>query len=399
MRALSAGSGLRPLFITTLISRVGMMAFPFFSAYLLIHGGLRPGGVGLVVGVFGIGALAADASASVFLGRLPARTVMIAGLGLQAAVLCAIPWVGGLGPLLAGSCLWGFGYEMYTPAAACRIVALCAPEERRMAFAMNRLAINAGMGIGPTIGGLVFACSPELLFYLNAGAALTASVYLLLHGDAAQPDRPPPDRAAPRRGPVPAAPGGRSTQFWTVFTLALPVHVAYALPSVFLSAYVVTGLRLPSSRASLLFAANALLIIVFEVPLNALLRSVSLWRSLLIGYAFAGVGFAAMGLSSHFAVLLAATVGWTVAEMVVYPALLSYVSEISAPAVVERNLSLYSGGANIGIVLAPTVSVAAAGAMTPGAPWVLAGTAVLIAGGLVAAARISVRTWYPGPAA
>lgn len=385
---------LRALFIASLVLRMGLMAFPFLTAYLLSVG-YRAGEVAVVVATFGVGALLADVSASVFLSKVSTRAAIVVGLCLHAAVLCAIPLLGGVVPLVVAALAWGYTYEIYTPAVSSLIVELTTPEQARIAFALNRLAINIGMGVGPVLGGLAFGWQPKLLFYANAAAALLAAGYLLTHGFATSGAGRPASRRQPR--PVAGRARREAIQFATIFTLALPLHVAYALPSVFLGAYVVSVLGLPSYWASILFGLNAVLIIAFEVPLNLLMRSVSLWRSLLIGYLLAGAGFLAMSLSSSTAVLLAATVGWTAGEMVLFPALLSYVSELSRPAVVHRNLSLYSGGANIGIMLAPPVSLAAISIGNPGAPWLVIGLVVLVAGALLAGARYSPSTFYAGP--
>lgn len=385
---------LRALFLASLVLRMGLMAFPFLSAYLLSVG-YRVSEIALVVGAFGVGALLADVSASVFLSKVSTRAMIVIGLCLHAVVLCAIPLLGGVGPLIVAALAWGYTYEIYTPAVSSLIVELTTPEQSRIAFALNRLAINIGMGVGPVLGGLAFGWQPKLLFYANAAAALLAAGYLLAHGFGRSGARRPSSPRAPR--PVAERAGREATQFATIFTLALPLHVAYALPSVFLGAYLVSVLGLPSYWASILFGLNAVLIIAFEVPLNLLMRSVSLWRSLLIGYLLAGTGFLAMSLSSSPAVLLAATVGWTAGEMILFPALLSYVSELSSPTVLHRNLSLYSGGANLGILLAPPISLAAISIGSPSTPWLLIGLVVLVAGALLAGARYSPSTWYSAP--
>lgn len=385
---------LRALFVASLIFRIGLMAFPFLTAYLLREG-YRPGQVGLVVGAFGVGALLADLGASVLLCRVPVRKLMLVGLCLHAVVLCAIPRLHGVLPLMLASLAWGLTYEIYTPAMASQIVALSGPGQSRIAFAVNRLAINLGMGIGPVLGGLAFGWKPSLLFYANAAAALAAAGYLIAHGFGRSDGPPGPSRAM--AGTVSRRPGRDRTQFLTIFGLALPLNIAYALPTVFLSAYVLTVLRLPSYWVSLIFAVNAALIILFEVPLNVLMRSVSLGRSLLIGYLLAGAGFLAMSISGGGAVLLLATGGWTVGEMIIFPALLSYVSELSPLAVVDRNLSLHSGGTSLGIILAPPVSLAVIDLGGGQAPWLLAGGVLLLAAALLVAARRSSHTWYAGP--
>ncbi|WP_370949504.1 MFS transporter [Amycolatopsis sp. cg5] len=385
---------LRTLFTVTLLFRAGLMAFPFLSAYLLIGGAYGPVDVGLIIGTFGLGALLADISASVLLGRIPARTVMVTGLVLHALVLAIVPALHGVGVLAAATFAWGFTFEIYTPASYSQIIDRSTPEERKVAFACNRLAINVGMGIGPVLGGLVFALAPVSLFWINAACVLGATAYLL--------------RGTERGGTTAAAaPGARrrmiaptvreETRFWTIFGLSLPIHLAYALPPVLVSAYLIQGLGMPSYWVSVVFVVNAGIVILFEVPLNKAMDSLSHSRSLLIGYAAAGLGFAAMGLSSSPAVIIGATVLWTIGEMIVFPSLLSYVSDLSGRDIADRNMSLYSGGVSIGVIAAPAASLALTTHGTPGTPWLVIGLTVLAAFALLACARLTTYTWRPTP--
>ncbi|MCK7526497.1 MAG: MFS transporter [Ignavibacteriales bacterium] len=57
------------------------------------------------------------------------------------------------------------------------ITEIVAPSQRRMAFALNRLAINAGMSIGPVIGGFLTLIDYHYLFYANAVASIAAGIY------------------------------------------------------------------------------------------------------------------------------------------------------------------------------------------------------------------------------
>ncbi|SDW49142.1 Predicted arabinose efflux permease, MFS family [Amycolatopsis xylanica] len=380
---------LRTLFTVTLLFRAGLMAFPFLSAYLLIGGAYSPVDVGLIIGAFGLGALLADISASVLLGRIPARTVMVTGLLLHTLVLALVPALHGVGVLAAATFAWGFTFEIYTPASYSQIIDRSSPEERKVAFACNRLAINVGMGIGPVLGGLIFALAPVSLFWINAACVLGATAYLLAgtrRGGVAEAAARSPRRMI-------ASTVREETRFWTIFGLSLPIHLAYALPPVLVSAYLIQGLGLPSYWVSVVFVVNAGIVILFEVPLNKAMDSLSHSRSLLIGYAAAGTGFAAMGLSSSPAVIVGATVLWTVGEMIVFPSLLSYVSDLSGRDIADRNMSLYSGGVSIGVIAAPAASLALTTHGGPATPWLVIGAIVLAAFALLAAARLSTYTW------
>lgn len=400
---------LRTLFLSTLLFRAGTMAFPFLAAYLLEQQRYSASQVGLVVGAFGAGALLADLSASVFLGRIPPAKVMLAGSLVYAAVISATPLLSGVLPLTLATLVWGAAYESYTPAVYSQVVASSEPHERKIAFSCNRLAINLGMGVGPAVGGLLFTVAPTALFYVNAACVLGAAALLRSRAPAAAAPVPreapvPGEAPASREKPLPrgerepyrsAAPGEGGARFWTIFGLAIPVHVVYALPPVLLSAYVIEGLGLPAYWASLVFVVNASAIVLFEVPLNKAMADVPDARSLLVGFCLAGLGFALMGVTASGILLAAITLVWTTGEMIIFPSLISYVSRLSDRSVVNRNVSLYAAGVNIGFVAAPQVGRLLASESEPGTPWLVTGLTVLAAFLLMIGAQSSPRTWYP----
>ncbi|MEU6487791.1 MFS transporter [Streptomyces sp. NPDC046887] len=381
---------LRTLFVSTLMFRAGTMAFPFLGAYLLGQDRYGADQVGLVVGAFGLGALLADVCAGVLLGRVRPVTVMLGGCAGYALVLAVVPALSGVPALIAATLLWGMAFEIYTPASYAQVVAGSTPEQRKIAFSCNRLAINLGMGVGPAVGGLLFTVAPQALFYVNAVCVLAAGAVLLRRSTGA---------AAATRGAGPGrlvSPTARDeTRFWTLFTLALPIHVAYALPPILLSTYVIEGIGLPAYWTSVLFVVNAAAIVLFEVPLNKAMAGMSHLRSLLIGYVLAAAGFALTGLTSSGPLLAVITLLWTFGEMIVFPALLSYVTHLSAASVTHRNVSLYSAGVNVGFMAAPQIGGVLSAGRAPGTPWLATGAAVAAASALMLLARRGRSTWCP----
>ncbi|QMU71696.1 MFS transporter [Streptacidiphilus sp. P02-A3a] len=370
------GPGMRVLFVTTLIMQTGTVAFPFLTAYLVGRNRYSGPQVGLVVACYGIGALAADLCAGPLLRALRPRTVMAAGLVGNAVTVACLPFVHGAGELMAATAVWGFCYEIFMPASYLETIQQSSERDRRIAFSFNRLAINLGMGVGPVAGAALFVWRPAVLFWLNACAVLAAAVYLV--------SRPAADaRPAADPGPAPAptgpGTGRRDRRFWTILALSVPIHCAYALPLTFLSAYVVHDLRLSSLWVGAIFAVSAGSIVLFEIPLNTAMRDTSAFRSLTIGYALAAAGFALMGAARSGPALLGTTLLWTVAEMMVFPSLIHYVSQVSAPGRESRNLGLYSAVMNIGLITAPQLGILLADHTGSASPWYLAGLGIAAA--------------------
>ncbi|MGW7434608.1 MFS transporter [Streptomyces sp. NPDC054849] len=388
---------LRTLFLTTLLFRTGTMAYPFLTPYLLGRGGLDAAEAGLAVTTFGVGALAADLAAGRLLARLHPYALMRGGFLLGAAAVAVMPLLNGLPALITVVLIWGFAYEIVTPAAYAATIAGSPPEQRKVAFSCYRLAINLGLSAGPLLGALLYALDPYAVFWANALCVLAAAAFLHRRGErrpAAGPDTAAggPGHETRPRGPVRQTTAER-TRFWSVFGLSLPIQLAYALPSVFVGAYVIVGLGLPGYWAGVVFTVNAVGIVLFEVPLNLRMARVGHLATLLSGYALAGTGFLLMALADTGPELVLATLVWTAGEIVVFPGLLDYVSRLSGPAA-DRNMGLYSGGVNLAFIAAPQLALHLSAPGHPGAPWAAAGAAVCAACLLLLAARTNPYTWH-----
>jgi predicted MFS family arabinose efflux permease len=392
----SLDRNLRTLFFTTLIFRAGTMAYPFLSAYLLLARDLDRGAVGRIVAAFGVGALCADLFAGVVLGRIGARTAMLTGLLLNAAVLAVTPFLHAIPAIVAAVLVWGFAYELFTPASYSATIAGSAEEGRKVAFSCNRLAINLGMGLGPAIGGVIFGVEPVALFWVNGLLVLAAAGFLFqrTRTSGQRPERVRPvEDATTKRSRLVAATARDETRFWTIFGLSIPIQLAFSLPAVFASTYIIVGLGLPSYWVGVVFTVNALAIVLFEVPLNAAMAGIAHLPGLLIGYGLTGAGFLLMGVSHAWPLLILSTLVWTAGEMVVFPGLLTYVSSLSGPDISDRNMSFYSAGVNIAFIATPQLALLLSSPQTPELPWIAAGTAVCLAFLLLLAARTNPYTW------
>lgn len=391
MRTVRTVTGLKPelrsLFVVTLVFRASTMAFPFLATYLALDGGHGPAALAALVAAFGAGALAADVAASLLLGAVSPRAVMLTGLALSAATVAVVPLTGGFTGLFAVIALWGFGYELFTPASYAATITASEPDERKVAFACNRLAINVGWGVGPALGGLLFAAAPDVLFWINAAGTATAACVLVVGPTGAR-------RAdAPRIRRLRAPTTHRETQFWTILGLSLPIQLAYSLLPVFVGAYIIVGLGLPGYWAGAVFVLNASCIVLFEVPLNKAMSAMAHLPTLLIGYALTGVGFVLVGFAGSGPAVLAATLVWTAGEMVVFPGLLSYLGSLSDGPHSGRNMGVFSAGVNIAFIISPHLVFRLSDWGGPGLPWIVIGGSVCAACAVLLIARTSDYTW------
>ena len=382
---------LQALFMITLVFRTGTLAFPFYAAYLTHQHAIAPGTAGLLVGVYGAGALCTDLIIGGVIKRFSANRVILGSLLLNAALLLVIPSVDNTLALLLLSFLWGACYEAFTPATFSETVAHSSLETRKVAFSCNRLAINIGMAIGPLLGSLIFLRNADAVFYINALLSLLAFATCLRFARSL-PVTPGAAVAGKDEGLPEQAPHERS-RLLVILLAALPVHVAYALPPTFLSAYIINYTELPAYYVGIIFFINALLVIVFEVPINLRMAHLSSSRSLIVGFLLAGSGFFLMGFGQIGALLLLATVLWSLGEMIVFPGITHYVSSISSRDSVARNLGYYSAGVNIGVMVAPSLAFMLVSRPALPSPWLLAGCVLLLFAIAVGVMKRSALLW------
>lgn len=373
---------IRGLLLSVAVARSSVLLFPFYGAYLATtKHGLPPAGIGLIIGAFGVGALLADIVVSRLTRHLSERTVAVVGLFGVAATVVVVPAISGIWPLALLTAVWGFCYELVNPLSY-TLVARAMPESaRRFAFAAVRVAVNAGMGIGPVLAGVLFKIEPGLLVWGTAIGFLVAAGILAR----ARLRHSPPDAESVGETTEGASPVGAEWRFWSFFTAILPVHVAYALPPTVISVYVIQKLGHPPIWVSAVFAVNALMVISLEITINHLMNHWQRRSTLLVGYACAVVGFGLMGFGATPWMLIVATAFWTLGEMIVFPAMLDHVAAISPTALKARNIGLYAAGVNVGVLVAPLAFLPIAAKTDAVNAWALvAGTVALGMAGVTA---------------
>lgn len=177
----NAYSGLTPsswwLSAVMLINRSGTMVLPFMTIYLL-KTGYSVAQAGLVMGVFGFGAVVG----AYFGGKLTDRIgyyrvqmFTLIGGGLLFMVLGQMKSY----PLI---CVFSFILSMvneaFRPANSTAIVAYSKPENRTRSYALNRLAVNLGWALGNAMGGFLASINYELLFWVDGCTNIFAAIML-----------------------------------------------------------------------------------------------------------------------------------------------------------------------------------------------------------------------------
>ena len=370
------------LFAATLINRAGAMVLAFLAIYLTATQGYTPAQAGAALALYGVVAIFTAPLAGRLCDRFGPLPVMTASLLSNGVVLLAFPFAHGPW-LLAAVFSMSLTNETTRPASLAAVTAWSAPEERRMAFALNRLAINLGVSIGPAFGGFLAGLSYNFLFVIDALTALAAGTVLLVAGLrlglAARPVDPDstglPHRA---RGASPYA----DRRFLYFLVVNLLVTMVFFQHNTSMPLYLVGTLHLSPAIYGLLFTVNTLLIVLFEVPLNGAMAGWSMRRSLALGALLCGLGFGALALVSSAWGVMATVVIWTFGEMILFPTAANYASLLAPAARQGDYMGAYSMSAAAAFAIGPWAGTKILEAWGGQAVWGVAFLCGLTAAGL-----------------
>lgn len=385
------------------------LVLPFAFIYLHNVRGIGLGTAGLI--------LATNAGVSLVLGplfgslvdRFGGRRMLSVALGFLTVgfalySLVHDPW---LGFVAAG--LTGIGNGGFWAAQSTLIAGHTTPEQRPAAFAMQRVVMNLGIGLGGVAGGFIAtADEPATFVALFLGNAATFVVYLAILRAFVPEPRLDPERHGTRPGRYVDV--LRHRAFLVVIGLNTLFIFAGIAGFELLPVYAKNEAEVSEQAIGFIYLANTLLIVLLQLPITRLAegrRRMAVLAAMAAVWAvsWAAVPAAGLWLSGASAALflgLAVSV-FAVGECLHGAVQGPLVADLAEPRLMGRYMALSALSWQIGFTLGPAVGGFALSA-SPTAMW-LGAAVLLVAGGaaalaadgvLPASARRSPRTRIPG---
>jgi predicted MFS family arabinose efflux permease len=131
------------------------IVFPFIVIYLHNVRGISFSEAGLALAFGGVTALGVGLLAGSTVDRIGGRNTLLLGLLLQAAAFALFPLIREPWHAFALLGLEGAGTACFWPGQSTLLSRLTRDEERHSAFALQRISMNLGLGLGGLAGGLI----------------------------------------------------------------------------------------------------------------------------------------------------------------------------------------------------------------------------------------------------
>lgn len=315
------------LFFTMLINRSGTMVLPFLVLYLTKVEHFSPASAGFVLFVYGLAALLQAPISGKLSDKIGKLKIMKFSLFFSGIMLFVFSFVRSYVLIFVVTFVWSVINESFRPAGLSLVSEIVPPPQRKAAFALNRLAINIGMSIGPVLGGILAGINFSYLFYVDGATSLLAAIYLIFSKikEPAVSHEADEESSTHLRGSV------LKNKVFIYFVLGVfPVAAIFFQHLGAMVLFVVNQLGHSTSTFGLLLSINTIIIILIEVPLNNMLSKFKDKNLLAISSVLVGIGFGLMAYTATVWEIAITIVIWTFGEMIFFPASASYISEISS---------------------------------------------------------------------
>ena len=372
----------RPVWVLcagTFVNRFGSFVAVFLVLYLREQG-YSIAESGLVVSFYGIGNVVAAAVGGWVADRFGRRNALALSMFGSAATLLLLSQAASLPLIIVLTTLAGLTGEMYRPAAAALITDLTPAGERIPAFALNRLAINAGFAAGPAVAGLLAEHSFFLLFLGDALTSVAFGVICL----AALPEGVRVRREDERRGEAIRTVFHDRLFLFFLISSVLGAFVYFQSQTTFPLHVKASGLS--EADYGLLISLNGLAIVLLELPLVSVTQRFPYRPVLALGSVLVGLGFALNAVANNLPELAFTVLVWTLGEIVYAPVASAYVGDIAPEHLRGRYQGAWGLSWGFAFVFAPALG-AAIFAWSPDGLWLTCGLLGLLGALLLLQAR------------
>jgi len=362
----------------TLVNFFGSgIAFPFLLIYLHNVRGIGLGTAGLVLATMGATGVVVGPLAGPLIDRAGARVslagaLLVSALGFASLALVQEAWQA----FLVAAAI-GVGTGTFWPSISVLLIGLVPPDKRHSAFALQRVALNLGIGLGGLVGGFVATTdSPTsfaILFLVDAASFLAMAVLL-------------PAVPEPRLPPARELPGGyravlRDRPFLSLVCLnVLYVAAGYA-PLELLPVFAKNETAVSERWIGVIFFANTATLVLAQLPVARLVegrRRMPALATMPALFALSWLVVLAGGLwletTAAALVFVAAAALFGLASCVHGPTQAALVADLASPPLRGRYMALSSTSWEVGFVVGPALG----GAILAAAPLLLWPAAALV---------------------
>lgn len=265
--------------------------------------------------------------------------------------------------------LLGASNPLYRVGADAMMADLIGPEKRADAYSILRMSNNAGIAIGPAVGGFLAAASPYLAFYIAATGLFLYGLLVLFFARETLPQREAgPEVSVERWGGY-----DRVIRDWpfiiTVINITFGLITA-SLMWILLPVYATKVIGIPKQLYGFIPTTNALMVVLLQVLITQWTKRHPPLRMIALGMFFYAIGVGSVALGTGFWGFWMSMVIITIGELIIVPTSSTFVANLAPADMRGRYMSIYGLTWSLSIGIGPLLGGFLSDNFGPPATWI-----------------------------
>ncbi len=361
------------------------MVWPFLALYVSARLQIPLAEVGILITLQALAGAVGTLLAGLLVDRWGRKTGMVLSLVGMAVSYVALTWANSWRAFAAAMALMGLFAPAFRIGGDAMAADMVPPQERDQAYALLRTASNAGLAVGPMMGGWLAAMASYAWAFYGAAASLMLYALILLKW--ARETRPnsddPATPSAEEANPLKAY--GvllRDARLLAFLAAALVTWMAGGLIWIYLGVYMRDWYGLGEAKYSVLVTTNAVMVMLLQYRVTSWAKQVLSPRLMMVigALLYAGATGGVL-LAQTFWAFWSLMVIMTVGEMLLVPTASTWVANLAPVHLRGRYLSTMAFMWSLGAGVIAPVGGWLSDRFSPRAPWV-AGAILAILGAL-----------------
>jgi MFS family permease len=367
------------LSLVEVVNRSGTMVIFFLTLYLTETFGISPEKAGYVITSYGVGALFGAYLGGKFTDMIGAYSVQKVSLISTGIFYIILGYVTHYWFFLVLMFILGVVGEALHPANATAMSQVCPSELRTKGFALNRLATNFGVTIGPVLGGYLALINYRLLFWIDGiTCVVAAGLFVFFFKSTSRPMQEAKPEANTNTMATPKRTVLKDYFFLKLLLLTFLMGLIFVQMFSTYPLYFKNFYGFPENTIGLLIAINTIMIVLFEMLLMEKLRGKNVISVISIGAFLLCAGFAIIPLGRGHLYAAFTVVVWTIGEMLALPFITTVIADHSDDAVRGQYMGLYSLSFALAFSVGPTLGTTIYGSIGPDYVWLFCGIIAVV---------------------
>ncbi|MBN1450145.1 MAG: MFS transporter [Anaerolineales bacterium] len=358
------------LFWGMLLSTIGSsMIWPFLMVYASERLNLPLTQTASLVTLNSTASLIMTFAAGQITDRVGRKLVMVVSLLSNAVVYLFFSHAATYSQFAIVMVLLGACNPLYRVGADAMMADIIGPEKRADAYSILRMSNNAGIAIGPAVGGFLAAASPYLAFYIASTGLFLFGLLILLFARETLPEREAGQKVKRERW------GGydRVLRDWPFITTVTNITfglITASLMWVLLPVYATKVIGIPKQLYGFIPTTNALMVVFLQVLVTQWTKKHPPLRMIALGMFFYAIGVGSVVLGTGFWSFWTSMVIITIGELIIVPTSSTYVANLAPADMRGRYMSIYGLTWSLSIGIGPLLGGFLSDSFGPPATWI-----------------------------